>query len=136
MDLIEYVQKHTARGECKCGRCIDKGNKSDPEGHVADLMFFKISAKDEPTAEEFTKLAKAHQGEFEKVDPFDGEEHSYLQLGAWIGDQGLAMQFMGLGHLLGVFDLLTPRTMLPPDVADEMGMQLAESGMVTVKKRR
>lgn len=133
MNLGEYVVRYTERGECQCGVCIDKGDKPDPKGHTADLMFFKVAKKDGATAEEFVRLSKEHAGEFGPCDPFDGKEHGYMELGGWIVDQGLAMMFMGLGHLLGVFDLLTPRTMLPKKLADEMGMKLAGQGMVMVK---
>ena len=103
--------------------------------HTADLIFFKVSKREGADAKEFKKLARAHAGEFRECDPFDGKEHGYQELGAWIGDQGMAMMFMGLGHLLGIFDLLTPRTILPPDLAEEMAMQMAQSGMVTVKAK-
>jgi hypothetical protein len=135
-DLIKYVTDHTERGECKCGQCIDVGNKPDPKGHVADLMFFKVSKKGGATADEFKRLTKEHRGEFNKCDPFDGKEHSFIELGGWIGDQALAMQYMGLGTLLEVFDLLTPKTVLPPGIPDELMMEMAGSGMVTVKLKR
>lgn len=155
MILGEYVAQFTERGECKCGKCFDRGNRPDPKGlpaaappeervsdilsetgHTADLMFFKVAKKEGVAVEEFVRLSKAHPGDFGPCDPLDGKEHGYQELGAWIGDQGLALLYMGLGHLLGVFDLLTPRTMLPKELADEMGMQLAGQGMVTVKLRK
>ena len=155
MNLVEYVQKFSERGECKCGHCGDKGNLPDPvglpadappeervsdilsgTGHTADLMFFKVAKKEGATAEEFIRLTKEHKGEFQACDPLDGAEHNYLELGAWIGDQGGAMQYMGLGSLLGVFSLLTPRTMLPKELADEMGMQMAGQGMVAVQLKK
>lgn len=132
MTLQDYVIAHTERGECKCGRCADVGNKPDPIGHTADTMFFKVAKHGEPDADTFTKLARAHRGEFNSVDPFDGNEHSYIELGGWIGDQGLALMFMGLGSLLGVFQLLTPQTLMP-FLDDETKRQMAGMGMVAVK---
>lgn len=130
-ELMHYVIKHTERGECHCGQCMDAGNKEDPKGHVANLGFFKVAAID-ANKEEFVRLTKSHNGEFCAVDPFDGKEHSYMELGAWIGDQGLAMQYMGLGTILGVFELLSP-SILGIAEDDPMFMQLCGAGLLTVK---
>jgi hypothetical protein len=151
MTLGDYVLKYTARGECQCGKCADKGNRPDPAGlpadappeervsdilsetgHTADLMFFKVAKKDGATAEEFIRLTKANRGTFGESDLFDGEEHNFMEVGAWIGDQGMALRYMGLGNLLGVFDLLTPRSVLGKFIDDKMAMELAGQGMVTV----
>lgn len=133
MTLSQFITAHTTRGECQCGRCIDRGTKPEPAGHTADLVFFKVAASGNPDKSEFIRLAKEHRGEFCDCDPFDGKEHGYMELGGWIGDQGLAMLFMGLGSLLGVFTLITPR-MLLGDKPEMKGlvMQMAESGMLTV----
>jgi hypothetical protein len=132
--LRQYVAEHTERGECKCGRCFDVGTKPDPSGpHTADLIFFRVVLRGSPTREEFEHLTKQNLvGEFTECNPLDGEEHSYLELGAWIGDQGAALQYMALGHLLGAFQLLTPRNMMP-GVEDELAMAMAGRGMVAVK---
>lgn len=139
MTIQEYVMEHTERGECKCGRCIDVGNKADPNGHTADMIFFKVALRPDKdghdaNAEEFMRLAKAHVGDFCAVNLEDEHEHSYLELGGWIGDQGIALQFMALGSLLGVFDLLTPRTMLP-GIDLQVVMTIAGAGLVTIKRK-
>jgi len=135
MEVGQYVAEHTERGECKCGRCADVGDKPDPAGpHTIDMIFFKVARKGEPDAQEFKRLTEAHLGEFEECNPFDGKEHGYIELGAWIGDQGAALLYMALGSLLGVFELLTPRNMLP-DIDDETAMSLAGKGLVTVKAK-
>jgi len=106
--LVDYVLRHTERGECNCGRCLDRGDKPDPDGHTVDLGFFKVAA-----------------------NPLDGGEHNYMQLGGWIGDQGLAMQYMGLGVLLGVFKLLSP-SMLGITSDDPMFMQMIGAGFLSI----
>lgn len=131
MTIVDYVMSHTDRGECNCGRCLDRGDKPDPTGHVADVFFFKVAAKSSPTKADFKSLARQHKGSYGAVDPFDGKEHSYIELGGWIGDQGVAMQFMGLGALLGLFRLMTPK-MLPGLPADLMS-QMAGAGMVSIQ---
>jgi hypothetical protein len=80
-------------------------------------------------------LTREHRGEFGPCDPLDGREHSYLELGGWIGDQGRALQYMALGSLLGVFDLLTPRSVIGPTIDEQLAMKLAGAGYVTVKRR-
>lgn len=129
--LVEYVLEHTERGECKCGACIDVGSKPEPTGHTADLIFFKVVAANKPDKDEFIRLTKEHVGDYGQPDLFDGAEHGYMELGGWIGDQGLAMQFMGLGFILGVFQLLTPN-ILGNMISPEQKMQMAGNGMLTV----
>lgn len=153
--MAKYVQQYTERGECRCGSCADVGTRPDPVGqpvasppeervsdilsgnnHTADVIFFKVAILPGATAEEFKKLTKAETGAFQSVNVLDGEEHSYLELGAWIGDQGMALRYMALGSLLGVFDLLTPKSVLGKHIDDQMAMMMAQQGMVTVAAKK
>lgn len=132
-ELIKYVQIHTVRGECQCGRCIDKGNASDPEGHTVNMTFFKVGLKGDPDKEALLALIKAHRPSFgDAMDLFDGKEHNYIEIGGWIGDQGLAITFMGLGYLLGLWTVLTPDTMLPK-LPDDLKMSLAQRGLCAIQ---
>lgn len=132
--LEQYVAGHTERGECKCGRCAD--SKPDPTGHTVDTIFFKVAQKGECDRAEFIRLTEEHwlHNDVECI-PLDGKEHSFIELGAWLGDQGLALQYMALGTQLGVFELLTPRTVLG-DLDEETTMRLAMSGLVTVRAKK
>jgi hypothetical protein len=132
MTIHDYVVAHTARGECRCGKCVDRGNRPDPEGHTADLFFFPVAAVAAPDADRFRTLTREHPGDYVSFDPFDGKEHSFIELGGWIGDQGLALQYMGLGVLLGVFALLTPKTMMP-FLDEETQRTMAGAGMVSIQ---
>jgi hypothetical protein len=105
------------------------------------MIFFKVGWSPETpdgrglTAEMFKKATidyHNHHGNL-VVNPFDGGEHNYLEIGAWIGDQGLGLQFMALGVLLGVFELLTPITVL--GVTGEVAMMLAGSGLVMIQSK-
>jgi hypothetical protein len=137
MTLRDYVVSNTERGECNCGMCIDRGERPDPKGHTVDMMMFKVAVKEGATKEVLTKLIKEHHGDFVDLDPLDGEEHNYMQLGAWIGDQGLALQFMALGTGVGLFGLLSPKTMLPPGVMDEDQMkQMATAGFLSIQAKK
>ncbi len=133
--LLEFIKQHSIRGECTCGKCIDGGTKQ-PEGHTADLIFFKVAAVNEPNAEELKRLIQSNkEGDFENVDLFDGKEHGYIELGAWIGDQGMALVLMGLGNLLGLWNLLTPRTILGNSVPDDMINKMAGQGYLTIQAK-
>jgi len=133
--LRQYVANHTERGACQCGKCFDapeKPEEQQPTGHTADMVFFKVSAK-AADAETLKELVRSHKGEFCSVDLFDGKEHNYIELGRWIGDQGTALQLMGLGSLLGLWKLLTPKTMLGPMCDEVLAQQMAGAGMVAVQ---
>lgn len=133
MTLADYVLAHTVRGECQCGHCVDKGDKPDPSGHTVDMHFFKVASTGEAKADEVLSLARSHKGEFCDCDPFDGAEHGYMELGGWIGDQGLAMQFMALCELVGLAKVLTPARVMP-FLPKELLDQMAGGGMVTMVK--
>jgi len=155
--LIEYVQNHTDRSVCSsrpywrnylclCGKCIDAGENKPVEKsqwdlvelveppHTVNMFFFDVSAVGNPTAEEFVRLTNEHKGAFGDADPLDGGEHGYMELGGWIGDQGLAMQYMALGKILGLWQVMHPGMIL--DVNDlaqkQMADQMAGAGMVSI----
>ena len=132
MDLVEYVIKHTKRGPCRCGKCLDAVKNSErkqPKGHTADLTFFKVRKTNNPDAGEFRKLV-----EQEFPHWLDGKEHSYLETGGDIGDQGLALMAMGLGELLGMWELMTPNNMVP-FLDKEIRMKIAGTGYITIKAK-
>jgi len=136
-ELIAAITRSTTRGECQCGQCFDKGAAADPIGHVADLVFFKVGLSRTPMKRErFDQISReAKAGAFATVDVFDGAEHGYIELGGWIGDQGLALRYMGLGVLLGAFELLTPLTVMGLTADHPLTMQMAGAGMVTVRAK-
>jgi hypothetical protein len=136
MDIIEYTQKHTIQGACQCGNCIDLSkNTVLPAGpHTIDMEIFKVAITGEPNKDEYLTLMAEHKGHHCDCNPVDGNEHGYIELGGWIGDQGLAMMFMALGVYLGVFKLMTPSTMLPPCIPDSLKKMMIERGMICVQK--
>lgn len=127
--LADYVMAFAIRGPCTCGRCIDApadAKDLQPAGHTVDLTFFKVASKPGASAEVFERLARS-----EFPGWFDHREHNYLEMGAAMGDQGLALMTIGLGHVLGVWRALSPETLLsglPPDLK----MQLAGGGFVAM----
>ena len=77
-------------------------------------------------------INNASKGEFCDCEPLDGKEHNYLELGAWIGSQELALRLMCMGHSLGIWTLLTPSALMPT-LPKEMREKMAGMGMVTIQ---
>ena len=135
-ELIDYVHANVERGPCCCGKCIDRVAEPEtkqPQGHTAEMVFFKVSAKSTADVNKFTELVKKNiNGSFCNVDLFDGKEHGYMEIGGWIGDQGTALMFMGLGTVLGLWKLMTPRTILGDTLPDDLGGKMAGAGLISV----
>lgn len=129
MNLIEYVRAHAQRGACKCGKCADQvpdPNSAQPNGHTVNMTFFEVAQDGTATAEEFRALVMA-----EYPDWLNGAEHNYLKIGAEMGDQGLAIMTIGLGHLLGVWRALTPDIVMA-SLPASLKTKMAESGMIAL----
>lgn len=132
MNLIDYVLANSVRGACQCGACLDA--PPDPEthqppddpAHTVNLTFFKVARIEGADAGTFRKLVEA-----EHPGWLDGNEHSYIEMGSDMGDQGIALQTIGLGHVLGVWKALSPDTMLGNTLPPELKMTLAGSGLVS-----
>lgn len=133
MNLYEYVTKHAIRGACTCGKCIDAPSNPEqqqPEGHTADLVFFKVAKTPEADLGDFLQIVKKEFPHW-----LNGDEHSYLEVGGNMGDQGIALVTMGLGYLLKAWDLLSPNSMFP-DLDEELRKKLAGQGYITIKVRQ
>lgn len=132
-ELVKYILDHAERGVCQCGRCSDAVPVEDgARPHTADMIFFNVSAKPGADAEELRALVLAHKGVFGECDLFDGNDHSYIEVGGWVGDQGLGLVLMGLGSLLGLWTLLTPKIVFKGRLNDDEVKSLAGAGFVTV----
>lgn len=130
MTLAEYVREHAIRGACQCGQCIDappNPKEHQPENHTADVIFFKVAQTNEPDADTFHSLVRDEYPHW-----LDNGEHGYIEMGAEMGDQGIALITMALGSLLNVWELLTSKNILPFLSEDEQ-MKLAGLGMIAIK---
>jgi len=99
------------------------------QGEAADVIFFKV-ASDGAKPGELRDLVIDYKGEFCNVDLLDGREHTYIEIGGWIGDQGMALRLIGLGHLMGLWELLTPKTMFKGMIPQDMVEKMAGEGLV------
>lgn len=131
-ELAKYVIEHTDRNACTCGKCVVSGTDKPMVGHTVDMFFFDVCAKNNPDADTLRKLISEHKGEWADANLFDGQEHSYIEVGGWIGDQGLGMQFMALGVILGLWQVAHPVNMLKLDRKDPLAQQMAGMGMVSI----
>jgi hypothetical protein len=139
--LRDYVRSHTDRTACRCGQCITSGPDHLPgddnewsvgafRPHTADMVFFEVSATNNPDPDTLRRLLQENvQGEFGDLNMLDNQEHSYIEVGGWIGDQGLAMQLMGLGWLLGLWQCMTPKLI---GLDGDLAMQMAGAGYVSL----
>lgn len=103
------------------------GDQEGGEGSVSVGFFHvKLFADAEVTAEQLVEAIRAaEKGEFQDVSIERLKAGpGYIELGAWLGDQGLALQFIGLGALLGQWNVITPATLgiAGEDAAQMMGM--------------
>ena len=142
--LREYVMKYTTRGPCQCGRCSDAvpaPETKQPQGrHTVDLYFFHVSLRNaedgtSATAENLLELIQQSRtcisdttGEPLAIEP--DSEYNYMALGGWIGDQGIAMMFMGMCHILELGSVITPNII--PGIPKELKDQMAGAGMVSI----
>lgn len=137
--LAKYILDNCLRGDCTCGRCDDvPAKKFQPDGHTVDVQFFKVALKNNPSDDEkeiikdqLIELIKTHDGEFCDIDLFDGNEHSYTEIGGWIGDRGLALMLMGMGNILDMWKLMTPNS-VAGGFSEETRKMLAETGYITI----
>lgn len=119
MSLIDYLQSNSIH--CKS------------EDADADVIFFGVRKAPDATADALKSAMAAHKGVFCEMDPLDGKEHNYIELGGWVGDQGAALLLIGLGAALGLWKLLTPRTVLGNLCSPEMAARMAGMGMVSMQ---
>ena len=137
-ELIDYIQAVATRGACMCGRCLDAPERPEdeqPTGHTADVYFFKVAVAEgaDADADVLTELIHSHQGSHAECNPLDGMEHSYIEVGAWIGDQGIALTLLGLGAVLGLWELLTPKSL--PGLPEGLMSQMAGAGFISISPR-
>lgn len=138
--LSEFVRAHTERGECRCGKCADAGPAENrPRGHTVDLHFFKVALRGDESPErlaaELRALSESHNGEFGDVNPLDGIEHNYIEMGAWLGSQEGAFLYMGLAALTGIAEVLTPEAILGEDAPRDLVDQMAGMGFITMRAK-
>lgn len=86
----------------------------DTEG-ATSVGFFSVVQKpgSDLTAEQLAEAIKAAPWGFYQDEEIErlAQGPSYIELGAWIGDQGVALCLIGLGKILGLWDVVIPATL-------------------------
>lgn len=100
---------------------------------ACDVYFFAVQLRPDVNIDAarvtLLDLIKTHQGAFTECQPLDGHEHDYIELGAWLGDQGYALRFIGLCERLHLGTVLTPNKLPIPD---DLKQIMAGAGCVTL----
>lgn len=96
-NIAGYVLDHTSRDEGRWRRL-----PADRRGP------YFVSAIHGPRRDEFLRLLRRHREESPGRNPLDGREHALGEMVRWIGIAPLAIRFVGLGVILGVFELASP----------------------------
>ena len=121
-NLNEYILKHTARGECQCGSCCDKMPDREAPRHSVDVHFFWVTGVNEPTKDGLAAVLH----EYPEPDRLRSGP-SYIELGAVLGSQELALRLIGLGQLVGLWRAVTPEAV---GIAGAEAKRLAGNGFV------
>lgn len=98
-----------------------------------NMEFFGVKVVGHPSQETLKEFVQEYQdGEFgTNINVLDGKEHNYMNLGAWIGDQGYALMLMALGSHLKLWDLLTPNTLMP-FLDQDLKNKMRDMGMISI----
>ena len=67
-----------------------------------------MSTAHSPRTAEFLRFVRLHADKNPCCDPLDGQVHNLKEVTRWIGIRELALRFIGLGVILGVFELVQP----------------------------
>lgn len=126
IDVIKRTTWQTMRG----------GSSTRESLGQVDVIFFGFCVEPGTTAEALRAAIAEHKGEWCEVNVFDGELHSYIELGGWIGDQGAALRFIGLGAVLGLWKLVTPVTLFGDALEPHMVGNLAGQGYLGLRAER
>jgi hypothetical protein len=105
---------------------------TSPECDV-DVVFFRVACSSEADAASFQLAVDSYRGTFgnPELRPLNGMVYNFIELGAWMGDQELALRMMALGTYLEVWRLITPRDVLTTGGSAEI-YALAKIGMVAI----
>ncbi len=103
------------------------GYPKDPSCEMVDLVLLKVGVR-----AEIAEKHKASLIEFLRTYPQPerlAQGPSYIEVGAEIGDQGMALALFAVGHVLGLWKIITPMTM---GVMGEDARQMAGAGFVMI----
>jgi hypothetical protein len=126
-NIVGYVYDHTTCDERRWHE-LDAGHRGP----------YFVSATYQPGRDRFLELIQLHVEQRPDCDPLDGGEHCLAEATRWIGIRELALRFIGLGVLLGVFELIRPWEVRAGESREEMIRRLdrGDEGSFRMKVRR
>jgi hypothetical protein len=116
-DLLDAVLKHTV-----------PGNK--PGDDVVDMYIMSVKCLPGIDAVTLINLINNSAPAFDSPRPTEEGEHNYIEVGAFVGDQGMALRLMALGSHLKLWTVITPKTI--PKLDKALMDQMAGMGFVSI----
>jgi hypothetical protein len=112
-NIAGYVYDHTTCNEQRWHK-LDAGQRGP----------YFVSATYQPGRDRFLELIHLHGEQRPDCDPLDDHEHGFAEITRWIGIRELAIRFIGLGVMLGVFELVRSWEERAGESRDEMSRRL------------
>jgi hypothetical protein len=106
---------------------VSEVQKGRPDMTSVDMVFIDI-AVDETKAKKHRDEIVSILNEYPDMERLKGGP-SYIELGATVGDQGLALQLMAVGSVLGLWDIISGKTM---GMTDEQARDAAGVGFLLI----
>lgn len=98
-----------------------------PEEELRDMVFITVGVKQELADEKREELVEALK-EYPEPERLAGGP-SYIESGAHLGSQEMALRLYALGDVLGLWNLILPRTL---HVTGDQERELAGRGMILI----
>ena len=127
-ELINYIKNHTERTKSIDANTVKEGKSAVvytldsvttekiTNKPVSDVHFFKVATINSPSKNEFTDLIIKHYPNLKRLE----SGPSYIEIGAELGSQEIALLFLALGELLGIWSVIIPAKLgLPPEMAGQ-----------------
>ncbi len=111
-DLLDFIRTHSV--------------VNPSAGETVNLTFFKVGLNGNPDRAKFRQLVQTLG-----LAPKGVKERGYIELAGNIGDRGYTLRLMGLGHLLGEWQVLSP-DIVTADLSITLKLLLARRGYVTI----
>lgn len=97
--LFDYVNEHIRR----------LGDDETPPENTMDLIFWRVVPAG-GAARTLVQLIREHKAVNSPCNLFDGQWHNHIDIGGFVGHDGLALAMMALGASLDVFELEVPES--------------------------
>jgi len=120
-ELAQYVRDNTSTVPAGTGN------------NAVNVVFFDVEVSEKANRDTLRDLVNKHQGVHNDVAMFDSNEHSYIELGGWVGDQGIALALIGMGAHFELWKLLSPYSVLGDAVTPEQALQMAGMGLMSMQ---